>query len=195
MPTATTNLHWWFFTVFEEKYESLGEDEYNVKQEMRDIVGAEEEDKIYTNSILLKEWCEDKLTDYDDVQNQYLLRAIINTVDWVKLCQDLREWVKDYDEQEAEKDRKEEEEEQKKIEAKQKEVEQKLKDLKQKCDCCDIIYPYDKVWHNGRGDYLCESCENEYPDCHDYKTAHTCPALLKIIDTLASNSSSSSSSS
>lgn len=187
MPTATTNLHWWFYTVFEEKYESLGEDEYNVKQEMRDIVGVEEVDKIYTNSILLKEWCEDKLTDYDDVQNQYLLRAIINTVDWVKLCQDLREWVKDYDEQEAEKDTKEEEAEKKKIE-------DKLKDLKQKCDCCNIIYPYDDVCHNGRGDYLCKSCDDDHPGCDDYK-GHICPSLRKMVDALATNSSSNSSAS
>jgi len=124
MPTATTNLHYWFFTLFEERYESCGPDEDDVKQSMRDVIGVDDEWKSHTHSLLLKEWCEEQLKDTHEVPNYSLLSAIMNTVDWVKVRQELFEWVNTYDEQEREKD------EQEAIEAEQKEIEKNLRAIK-----------------------------------------------------------------
>jgi hypothetical protein len=198
MPTATTNLHWWFYTLFAESYESLGEDENNVKKEMRQILGIGE--MIGFFGLRLRKWCDERLRDGDTIVGSFK-EAVMNTVDWVKLRDDLAQWFRDnYDEEEEEEETCVSCEETKTDEfyynltpKKNAPVCTACRDREETCRCCDIKYPYYQIKHDGGGKYLCITCDNEYPDGHDLKTASTCPALLKIIDTLASNSSSSSS--
>ena len=199
MPTATTNLHYWFFTVFKERYESCGPDEDDVKQSMRDVVGIEKE-TCYTNTILLKEWCEEQMIDggrFD--KHNCFMTAILNSVDWLKLCLELREWVKDYDEQERKKDEEEEEEEETCYSCEETKTDNWYYNLTPKknapvctdcrnreetCDCCDMKYPYYQIKHDGGGKYVCITCDNEC-SCHDSKCGTICPAISKIVDALA----------
>ena len=100
MPTATTNLYWWFYTLFSESYEDFSDDEDDTEQKniMADILVIGIGD-----GMTLKDWCREYINDMGELLNAPMfLEAILNTVDWVKLREDLLEWYKEnYEDEEV----------------------------------------------------------------------------------------------
>jgi len=126
--------------------------------------------------------------------------AIFETIDWVAFQSKLE--VLDDDDEEEEEEEEEEEicyscEETKidkwyynLIPKKNTPVCTACRDREETCDCCNMKYPYYQIKHDGGGKYVCITCDNECP-CHDCKCGTVCPAITKIIDGLANNSSAS----
>ena len=85
---ATDNIQCWVWTVYTEKFEMLGEDNEDDAQDEMELL-------IYPESqIHLKDWIFEIL--HDEVSNESLLYAILNTIDLKKLQSALMEWMVNY---------------------------------------------------------------------------------------------------
>jgi len=94
MPYSSTHdITMYVFTLFEEHYECLEDDQSNEKEDMREIIHA-----IPINP--LKEWVANYLIDCGQInQDSSLLWALLNSIDWDDLRLKLKEWLKDLDDE------------------------------------------------------------------------------------------------
>ena len=171
MPTATTNLHYWFYTLFTEMYEVYDhEDEKDTRDNMIDMIKN-------GNSSSLEEWCEEQLVSTEEIKTKSLLNAMLNTVDWVELRLELLGWFKDNHE----------------FEETCISCEETKRDIfcytkprykgpvcktcverQETCRCCEIVYRYYQLKWEGHGKFICTTCDEECP-CDDPKCGAMCP--------------------
>ena len=184
MPTATTNLHYWFYTLFTEMYEVYDhEDEKDTRDMMVKIIG------ITTGSdAKLKEWCEEQLVSTDEVKNESLRHAMLNTVDWMKLRLELLGWFNENYELEEEEIEEEITENtcgscgETKIDTfydfllpeKNTLICTDCRTREETCRCCKIKYIYYAILWDSPGKFICRTCDKECP-CDDPKCGAMCP--------------------
>jgi len=93
----------WVWTVYTEKFEMLGIDNEDDAQDEMELL-------IYPASQKdLENWIFEIL--HDEVSNENLLYAILNTIDLKKLQSALMEWMDNYKQEKEEQEREEQEEE------------------------------------------------------------------------------------
>ena len=86
---STDNMTIYAFTLFEEYYENLEDDQIEERKEMREMIHA-----IPIGP--LKKWVATCLVDAGEIQlRSNLLWALINSIDWDDLRLKLKEWLKD----------------------------------------------------------------------------------------------------
>jgi hypothetical protein len=88
---ATDNITTYAYTLFEEHYENLTNDQSEEKKEMREMIHA-------IRISPLKEWVANYLIDVGQIdKDSSLLWALLNTIDWHHLRTLLKEWEEDLD--------------------------------------------------------------------------------------------------
>lgn len=90
MPFYTTdNLTTYAFTLIEEHYEHLEDDQAEMKKEMREMIHA-------IPISPLKELVANDLIEFGQInQDSSLLVALLNSIDWDDLRLKLKEWLED----------------------------------------------------------------------------------------------------
>jgi len=91
---STDNMTTYAFTLFEEHYENLEDDQSEEKRELREM--------IHDIPIgPLKEWVANYLIDAGQInQDSSLLWALLNSIDWDDLRLKLKKWEYDLEDDE-----------------------------------------------------------------------------------------------
>lgn len=90
---ATDSMTTYAYTLFEEHYENLEDDQTEEKKEMREMIHA-----IPIGP--LKEWVANYLIEVGQInQDSSLLWALLNSIDWDDLRLKLKDWEEDLDDE------------------------------------------------------------------------------------------------
>ena len=94
MPSCSDNLNEYFYAVFTERYEALGNDDKDEKERMRKMIDA-------SNYEGLESFIVDTIESYENISKN-LMSAMLGSIDYDTLYKELKEWEDDLDDKEEE---------------------------------------------------------------------------------------------